>query len=40
MPRVARLMALAIRFEKLIQSGAVTDYASRANVTQVLRRLN
>ena len=46
-PRVARLMALAIRFEKLIQSGAVTDYAtlaelgnvSRARVTQIMNLL-
>lgn len=43
-PRVARLMALAIRFEKLIREGAVLDYAelarlghvTRARVTQVM----
>lgn len=43
-PRVARLMALAIRFEDLIQRGDVTDYAelarlshvSRARITQIM----
>ena len=43
-PRVARLMALALRLEQLVQSGAVADYAalaalghvSRARVTQIL----
>jgi len=46
-PRVSRLMALAIRFEKLVQSGAVSDYAtlaalgqvSRARVTQIMNLL-
>ena len=43
-PRVARLMALALRFERLIREGAVADYAelarlghvTRARVTQVM----
>jgi hypothetical protein len=46
-PRIARLMALAIRFESLIQSGAVTNYAdlaelahvSRARITQIMNLL-
>jgi hypothetical protein len=43
-PRVARLVALALRLEQLVQSGAVADYAalaalghvSRARITQIL----
>ena len=43
-PRVTRLMALAIRFDNLIRSGAITDQAelarighvSRARVTQIM----
>src|SRR6516162_3205416 len=43
-PRVARLLALAHRFEGLIRAGAVADYAeiahlghvSRARVTQIM----
>jgi hypothetical protein len=46
-PRVARLMALAIRFDALIHEGVVTDYAelarlghvTRARVTQVMNLL-
>ena len=46
-PRIARLMALAIRFEGLIQSGAITNYAelaqlahvSRARITQIMNLL-
>jgi hypothetical protein len=46
-PRVARLMALAIRFEGLGRSGDVADYASlaelghvsRARVTQIMNLL-
>jgi hypothetical protein len=46
-PRIARLMALAIRFESLIQNGTVTNYAdlarlghvSRARVTQIMNLL-
>lgn len=46
-PRVARLMALAIRFEGLIANGDVADYAelarlanvSRARITQVINLL-
>jgi hypothetical protein len=36
-PRIARLMALAIRFESLIQSGTVTNYADLARLAQVSR---
>lgn len=43
-PRVARLMALALRFEQLLRDGAVKDYAelarlghvTRARITQVM----
>lgn len=46
-PRIARLMALALRFEELIRSGEVADYAelarlgrvSRARITQVMNLL-
>src|SRR5260370_41427472 len=45
--RVARLMALALRFEKLVQVGAVKDYAhlgrlgrvSRARISQIMNLL-
>ena len=36
-PRVARLMALAVRFEQLIRTGAVRDYAQLARLGQVSR---
>lgn len=36
-PRVARLMALAIRFEQLIRDGEVTDQADLARVGHVTR---
>lgn len=47
-PRIARLMALAIRMKKLIDSGEVRDYAdiarhghvTRARVTQLMNLLN
>ena len=47
-PRLSRLMALAIRFEKLIRDGRVRDYAdlarlgnvSRARLTQIMNLLN
>ena len=47
-PRIARLMALAIRFEKLVRDGVVRDYAalarlgnvSRARLTQVMNLMN
>ncbi len=47
-PRISRLLALAIRFERLIREGVVKDYAdlarlggvSRARVTQVMRLLD
>lgn len=46
-PRVARLMALAIRFRRLIEAGEVRDYAdlarlghvTRARVTQIMNLL-
>lgn len=46
-PRIARLMALAIRFEGLVRDGVVADYAdlarlgrvSRARVTQIMNLL-
>ncbi|MEM7621892.1 MAG: hypothetical protein AAF235_01665 [Planctomycetota bacterium] len=48
LPRVTRLMALAIRLDGLIQSGAVTDQAelaragrvTRARVTQIMNLLH
>ena len=36
-PRLARLMALAIRFERLIQAGEVADYAELARLGHVTR---
>ena len=47
-PRIARLMALAIHFDGLIRSGVVRDYAdiarlggvTRARVTQIMNLLN
>lgn len=47
-PRIARVMALALRFEGLIQQGEVRDYAdlarlghvTRARVTQIMNFLN
>ena len=47
-PRISRLMALAIRFEHLIRNGEVDDYAdiarlghvTRARVTQIMNLLN
>src|SRR5215207_5072455 len=36
-PRVARLMALAIRFEGLVRDGTVTDYAELARLGHVTR---
>jgi len=47
-PRLSRLMALAIRFEKLVRDGTVRDYAdlarlgnvSRARLTQIMNLLN
>lgn len=46
-PRIARLMALAIRFDRLIRDGVVADYAelarlghvTRARVTQIMNLL-
>ena len=46
-PRVARLMALAIRFEQLVADGVVADYAelsrlghvTRARMTQIMKLL-
>ncbi len=47
-PRMSRLMALAIRLERLLREGAVADYAdiarlghvTRARVTQIMNLLN
>ncbi len=47
-PRIARLMALALRFEELLRRGEVHDYAdlarlghvTRARVTQIMNLLN
>jgi hypothetical protein len=47
-PRIARMMALAIRFEGLIKQGEVRDYAdlarlghiTRARATQIMNLLN
>jgi hypothetical protein len=36
-PRVARLMALALRFDGLVRSGAVKDYAELARLGHVTR---
>ena len=36
-PRVAKLMALAIRFEELIKNGDVADYAELARLAHVSR---
>lgn len=36
-PRVARFMALAIRFDELIRTGVVTDYAELARLAHVTR---
>ena len=47
-PRIARLMALAIKFQNMVDRGAVVDYAdlarlgfvSRARITQIMNLLN
>lgn len=47
-PRIAKLMALAIRFEDLVRSGEVSDFAeiaqlgqvTRARVSQIMNLLN
>jgi hypothetical protein len=47
-PRVARLMALAIRFDQLLREGTITDQAaladlshvSRARISQIMNLLN
>src|SRR5262245_16695606 len=36
-PRVARLMALALRIERLVRAGEVRDYAHAARLGQVTR---
>ena len=36
-PRIAKLMALAIRFEGLIADGSVSDYSELAELAQVSR---
>lgn len=48
LPRITRLMALAIRFDQLIRDGVVEDYAdlarlggvTRARITQIMSLLN
>lgn len=48
LPRITRLMALAIKFEGLIRAGVVSDYAdlarlgfvTRARMTQIMNLLN
>jgi len=48
LPRVARLMALAIRFEELLRNGTVNDFAdlarlgrvTRARISQIMALLN
>ncbi len=37
LPRVTRLMALAIRFERLVQTGEVASYAELARLGRVTR---
>ncbi len=47
-PRISRLMALAIRFDQLVREGAVADYAeiarlghvTRARLTQIMNLLH
>ena len=47
-PRVAKLLALAIRFDKLVKRGDIQDYAdlarlgyvTRARITQIMNLLN
>src|ERR1035437_10034017 len=47
-PRIARLMALAIRFEGLVRAGTIRDYAdlarrghvTRARLTQIMKLLD
>jgi hypothetical protein len=47
-PRVARLLALALRFERLLREGVVTSYTelaalghvSRARISQIMNLLN
>jgi hypothetical protein len=47
-PRIARLMALAIRFDQFVRDGVVADYAelarlghvTRARMTQIMNLLN
>ena len=48
LPRIARLMALAIRFEGLLREGTIRDYAelarlgrvTRARMTQIMKLLD
>jgi hypothetical protein len=47
-PRIARLLALAIRFERLVRTGTIRDYAelaglgrvTRARITQIMKLLD
>jgi hypothetical protein len=48
LPRVARLMALALRFDRLVRAGEIKDYAtlarlgkvSRARITQIMNLIH
>lgn len=48
MPRITQLMALAIKFQEMVDRGGVSDYAdlarlgyvSRARITQIMNLLN
>jgi hypothetical protein len=48
LPRIARLMALALRFDGLVRTGAIADYAdlarlghvSRARISQIMNLLH
>ena len=48
MPRITRLMALAIKFQTMVERGEVRDYAdlarlgyvTRARITQIMNLLN
>ncbi len=47
-PRIARLMAIAIRFERMVRTGTIRDYAelarlgrvTRARITQIMKLLD
>ena len=39
LPRIARLMALALRFDGLVRTGAIADYADLARLGHVRKAL-